>query len=482
MEGKSAFCETSLRVMRTEKDSLGTKELHDELYYGVQTARAVENFPISGWKAHPGFIRGTVEIKKAATLVHKELGLLPNDKAEAIVKACDEILSGRLMDQFVVDVFQAGAGTSHNMNINEVIANRALELSGHKKGDYDFINPNDHVNMGQSTNDVIPTAIRLAVLFGIKEFLLKLEKLEQIFLKKSCELYPVIKSGRTHLQDATPIRLGQEFSGYAANMTRHKERISKTSENLYAIGLGGTAVGTGLNSHPSYRKKVASQLSLQTGFPLKPAANYFEAMQSMAVFAFISSGVKNLALDLIRIANDFRLLASGPNTGLAELILPAVQPGSSIMPGKVNPVLAEMLNMVCFYVVGCDSGVSSAVQAGQLELNVMMPLLAYLLPTSISILGNALEAFSDKCVSGVQADKEKCEDYAEKSLAIVTALNPYVGYLKAAEIAKESQKTGKRIRDLILERGLLPKEKLDEILDLPGMTEVGIPGKAKEKV
>jgi aspartate ammonia-lyase len=468
--------------VRTEKDSLGTKELQDSIYYGVQTARAVENFPISGWKAHPSFIKGTVEIKKAAALVHQELGVLPKEKAEVIVKAADEILSGKLRDQFVVDVFQAGAGTSHNMNTNEVIANRALELLNHKKGEYEIISPNDHVNMGQSTNDVIPTAIRLAVLFEIKEFLPKLEKLEQAFLKKSCEFYPILKSGRTHLQDATPIRLGQEFSGYAANLSRHKEKISKTSEDLYALGLGGTAVGTGLNTHPSYREKVAQQLNLQTGLPLKPAANYFEAMQSMAVFAFLSSTVKNLTLDLIRIANDFRLLASGPNTGLAELILPAVQPGSSIMPGKINPVLAEMLNMVCFYLVGCDSSVSYAVQAGQLELNVMMPLLAYLLPTSITILGNALEAFSDKCVSGLQADQGRCEDYAEKTLSIVTALNPYIGYLKAAEIAKESQKTGKRIRDLVLEKGLLPKEKLDEVLDIPKMTEPEIPGKTKEKV
>lgn len=462
--------------MRTEKDSFGPKELSDDVYYGVQTARAVENFPISGWRAHPSFIDATLHIKKAAALVNQDIGLLDTEKAQAISHAADEILSGKLRDQFVVDVFQAGAGTSHNMNTNEVLANRALELLKKKKGEYDVVNPNDHVNMGQSTNDVIPTAIRIAALLELQSFLTKLEKLENAFHQKSKEFDSIIKSGRTHLQDATPLRFGQEFSGYAACMKRHRECIVSAQAGLYSIGLGGTAVGTGLNSPPQYREKVAKQLSQQTGFPLKPAANYFEAMQSMAPFTAVSGAIRNLALDLIRIANDFRLLASGPNTGFAELLLPALQPGSSIMPGKVNPVLPEMLNMMGFYVLGADASIAGAAQAGQLELNVMMPLIGYLLPTSIFVFGNAIHAFAEKCVAGLKADKARCEDYAEKSLSIVTALNPHIGYLKAAEIAKESQATGKRIRDLALEKKLLPKEKLDEILNLNAMTEPGIPG------
>lgn len=467
--------------MRIEKDSFGPKEIPDDVYYGVQTVRAAENFPISGWRAHPSFIKATVQIKKAAAAVHKELGLLPPEKADPIMQAADEILTGRLPNQFVVDVFQAGAGTSHNMNANEVLANRALEIAGRKPGDNEYISPNDHVNMGQSTNDVIPTAIRIATLFELREFLPKLDLLEIAFMEKAVEFDSIVKSGRTHLQDATPIRLGQEFSGYANCIEKHRAKLFKVAEELLEIGLGGSAVGTGLNTHPQYRAKVAAQLARQTDFRLKPAHNFFEAMQSMAVFTAVSGGLRSIALDMIRISNDFRLLASGPNTGLAELLLPAVQPGSSIMPGKVNPVMAEMLNMVCFYVVGADASIAMAAQAGQLELNVMMPLIAYQLPTAITVFGNALEAFSTKCVKGLKADESRCEDYAEKSLSIVTALNPYIGYLKAAEIAKESQATGKRIRDLVLEKKLLTKEKLDQILDLKGMTEPGIPGKTFEK-
>jgi len=466
--------------MRKEKDSFGIKELADDVYYGVQTLRAVENFPISGWRAFPSFINATVHIKRAAAQVHKELGLLPADKADAIIKAADEILSGKHRDQFVVDVFQAGAGTSHNMNTNEVLSNKALEILKREKGDYEFISPNDHVNMGQSTNDVIPTAIRIAALLEIQPFLAKLEMLKNAFTKKAKEFDSIIKSGRTHVQDATPLRLGQEFSGYAASIEKHHKKITSAAEELQEIGLGGSAVGTGLNTHPRYREMVAQQLAKQTGLKLRPAKNFFEAMQSLAPFASISAALRNLALDLTRIANDFRLMASGPNTGLAELLLPAVQPGSSIMPGKVNPVLAEMMNMMCFYVIGVDTSIAMAVQAGQLELNVMMPLIAYQLPSTILVFGNAIEAFGVKCVAGLEADKERCLDYAEKSLSIVTALNPYIGYLKAAELAKESQKTGKRIRDLVLEKKLLPKDQLDEILDLLSMTEPGIPGKTEK--
>ncbi len=468
--------------MRKEKDSFGVKELEDHAYYGVQTARAVENFPISSGRAHATFIKATVHIKRAAAIVHKELHLLPAEKADAIVQAADEILGGKLWDQFVVDVFQAGAGTSHNMNTNEVLSNRALELLKRNKGEYEYISPNDHVNMGQSTNDVIPTAIRIAVLFELRDFIHKLEKLEKALGQKSKEFDSIVKSGRTHLQDATPLRLGQEFSGYATCIEKHRNRLLRANEDLHEIGLGGTAVGTGLNAHPAYREKIAQELTKQTGFSLRPASNFFEAMQSMAPFVAVSGAIRNLALDLIRIANDLRLLSSGPNTGLHEIHLPDLQPGSSIMPGKVNPVMAEMLNMVCFYVVGNDTSIAMASQAGQLELNVMMPLVGYLLPSTVYVLGNALHVFAEKCVAGIEANKARCEDYAERSLSIVTALNPYIGYLKAAEIAKESLKTGKRIRDLVIEKKLLPKEKLDEILNLLAMTEPGIPGMTKEKI
>jgi aspartate ammonia-lyase len=468
------------KPMRTEKDSLGELLVPADAYYGVQTARAVANFPISGLKPHPAFVRATVHIKRAAAVVNSNLGLLSKDKADAIVAAADEVLSGKLSDQFVVDVFQAGAGTSHNMNTNEVLANRAIELIASKegkpanRGDYKIINPNDHVNMAQSTNDVIPTAIRLAALELCEAFYPVLDRLKNAFDEKAKEFDPIIKSGRTHLQDAVPIRLGQEFAAYAVSVGKHRERLRVAAEELKELGIGGTAAGSGLNAHPQYRFEMAKQLSKQLGLELSATKNTFEAMQSMAPFVGVSNALRNLALDMTRIANDLRLLASGPRTGLAEIELPPVQPGSSIMPGKVNPVLAEMLNMVCYHVIGNDTTVAMASQAGQLELNVMMPVIAHDLLESLTVFRNALDAFATKCVLGIKADPERCMEYAEKSLSLITALNPHVGYLRAAEIAKEMLKTKRGAREVTRELGLMSDEELDRVLDLKSMTGPGL--------
>lgn len=461
---------------RTEKDALGDKKVPVQAYYGVQTQRAVENFPISGIKAKPAFIHATVHIKRAAAVVHKDLGLLDGKMADAVVKAADEILSGQWMDQFVVDIYQAGAGTSHNMNTNEVIANRANEILGGKLGEYKPIHPNDHVNMAQSTNDVIPTAIRIATLGLMKDFLQTIDHLAQGFHEKAEAFDAIIKSGRTHLQDAVPIRLGQEFGAYAHNITRHRSLIENASKLLGEIGLGGSAVGTGLNTHPEYRKRVAKALSEKTGLPLHPAENYFETMQSLVPFSTLSGAIRNFAVDMIRIANDLRLMASGPLVGFGEIVLPAVQPGSSIMPGKVNPVMAEMLNMVMFQIIGNDTAIMMASQAGQLELNVMMPLVGYLLPQTIEIFRNSLQAFIDFCLLGIQADAERCKHFAELTPSIITALSPHIGYAKAAELFKESLKRKMGIRALVLEKGLITEEKLDKVLNLKKLTEPGIPG------
>lgn len=460
---------------RTEEDALGEKKVPMEAYFGVQAQRAIENFPISGIKAKPVFIRATVEIKKAAARVHAALGLLDEKMAKAIIQAADEILSGRLLDQFVVDIYQAGAGTSHNMNANEVIANRANEILGGKKGEYRPIHPNDHVNMAQSTNDVIPTAIRIAGLISIQEFLPVVDELAAALKKKAKEFDSIIKSGRTHLQDAVPIRLGQEFGAYAASVERHRGLIVEAVKLLEEIGLGGSAVGTGLNTHPEYRVRVAKALSEQAKLDLRPAQNYFEAMQSLASALALSAALRNFAVDMIRIANDLRLMASGPLVGFGEIVLPAVQPGSSIMPGKVNPVMAEMLNMVMFQVVGNDTAIMMASQAGQLELNVMMPLVGYLLPHTIEIFKNSLRAFAQFAVLEIRADKERCQHYAELTPSSITALSPHIGYSKAAEIFKESLARKKGIRELVLEKGLMSKEKLESVLDLRKLTEPGIP-------
>lgn len=459
---------------RIEKDSLGEVEVPEDAYWGAQTQRAAENFPVSGRKAHPAFIWASAQVKKAACATNGDLGLIDSKQAKAIVEACDEIIKGRFHDQFVVDVFQAGAGTSHNMNTNEVIANRANEILGGKKGEYTPIHPNDTVNMSQSTNDFIPTAIRLAALLLLPLLKDQLDIMKKSFSNKAKEFDSIVKSARTHLQDAVPIRLGQEFSGYARAVERHKTWIENAAAELGEIGLGGSAAGTGLNCHPDYRRNVARNLAEQTGFDIRPAEDYFEAMQSMAPFVGLSGALRNFAQDLSRIANDFRLLSSGPKTGLAEIILPPRQPGSSIMPGKINPVMAEMTNMVCFEVIGSDQAVLWAAQAGQLDLNVMMPLIAYKLPESMTILTNAVDVFTRLCVDGIKADPERCKAYAESSAAIITALNPVIGYMKAADAVKRSYAENRSIREILLDEKLVDPEKLDEILDITGLTEPGI--------
>jgi aspartate ammonia-lyase len=459
---------------RIEKDSLGPRPIPADAYYGIQTDRAIENFPISGLKPKPAYVDATVHIKKAAAKVNKALGLLEDRKADAIIKACDEILSGSLREWFVVDVYQAGAGTSHNMNANEVIANRAIELLGGTKGDYSIIHPNDHVNMAQSTNDVCPTAIRISSVVLTASLLTSIQRAEATFASKAGEFDSIVKSGRTHLQDAVPVRLGQEFAAYATSLRKHHEAIRNAAEAGKELGIGGTAVGTGLNAHPRYRSMMAEELSHALGIDFCMADDYFEAMQSLRPFVQLSGTVRCLAQDLIRIANDLRLLSSGPKTGIAEIALPAVQPGSSIMPGKVNPVMAEMMDMVCFQVIGCDTTVLLAAQAGQLELNVMMPVVAFNLLHEIEILGNAIDAFTRFCVSGISVDAARCKSFAEASMSIVTVLNPHIGYAAAAEVAKEYLASGKSIKQIVLERGLLTKDRLDEVFGLMDMTEPGI--------
>jgi len=452
---------------RIEHDSIGELKVPQEALWGVQAQRAVENFPISGIKPHQVFIKATVHIKKAAARFHAKVGMLDKKKAAAIVKAADEILvKDKWLDHFVVDVYQAGAGTSHNMNTNEVLANRAIEILGGKRGDYKLIHPNDHVNMGQSTNDVIPTAIRLSGLLLTRDFLPVLEKLASAFRKKGREFAKVYKSGRTHLQDAALMTLGQEFNAYGENLERHVRRIEESSRDMKELGIGGSAVGTGLNTHKDYCAGMAKLLSEQTGLKLTPHPDLFEAMQSMGPFVALSNAYRNLALDLTRIANDFRLMTSGPATGFGEILLPVMQPGSSIMPGKVNPVMAECLNMVCYQVLGHDTTVAMAAQAGQMELNVMMPVLAYNLNQEITLLTHMLKAFEEKCVSGIKADEERCRGYADQSTQVATALNPVIGYEKAAEVVKAALKEGKTVRQVVLEKKLLTDEQYDKAIKL----------------
>ncbi len=455
---------------RIEKDSMGELEIPEDAYYGVQTQRAVINFPISGWKPFREFILATVHIKKAAALANQSLKLLPKDKAEAIIKACDEMIAGKYHDHVVVDVFQAGAGTSYHMNINEILANRGAEILGGKRGDSKLLSPNDHVNYGQSTNDVIPTSIRLMIIIDSQHFLPVLEALRDAFLKKGKEFDAIIKSGRTHLQDAVPVRLGQEFRAYGDMIETHLVRYKRVLEDVKVLGIGGTAVGTGLNAHPRYRFLVADELSqaLKTKFAI--AEDLLAAMQSMSPFVAMSGVLRNLSLDLVKICNDLRLLSSGPKTGIAEIDLPACQPGSSIMPAKVNPVMPEMLTMVCFQVMGNDQAIAYASQAGQLELNVMMPLIAFNMMMSLKILEKALSVFTERCVKGITANADRCNHFAERSAALVTALNPHIGYLKAAAVAKEALSSHKSIRQIVLEQKLMSEAELNTALDLDAMT------------
>ena len=448
---------------RKEIDPLGERAIPKNAYYGIQTLRATENFPVSGIKAPLQFIRAYVLIKKAAAAANSQVGWLDPKTAKAIIEACDEILAGKLIDQFVVDVFQAGAGTSFNMNVNEVLANRALEILGKPKGDYKTLNPNDHVNMGQSTNDTFPTALHVSVLMALQPLLLALDELAGAFEELGKKNAHVLKSGRTHLQDAVPVTVGQEFSAYGSAVANACAELRKRQENLYSVALGGTATGTGANTHPDYKRKAIIELAKLTGFPLKPAKNNFEALQSHRPAQSVSSGLKELALELIRIANDLRLLASGPTTGLNEITLPPVQPGSSIMPGKVNPVMAECLDMVAFQVVGNDLATSLAVQAGQLELNVMTPTIMYNMLFSIQILANYIPVFTKKCVKGITVDEKRCEQYLEKNPSLATLLTPKIGYMEAAKIAKQAQAENRSVKEIALDKGLLKPEELEKI-------------------
>ena len=458
---------------RTEKDSMGTKEIPSNVYYGIQTVRAVENFPISGIKPLATYVDACVLIKKATAIANGELDCIPQDISQAIVTAADEILDGKLRDQFVVDVYQAGAGTSHHMNVNEVLANRALEILDEEKGNYKRVSPNDHVNYGQSTNDVIPTAIRIGSLLALDRTLYPaLEKAIAAVSAKATEFEDIVKSGRTHMQDAVPVRLGDGFKAWSVILEQHLQRIKTAAADLHQLGLGGSATGTGLNTHPKYRYKVAELLAEFIQQPLQPAPNLMAAMQSMSPFVSVSSSLRNLAQDLVKISHDLRLMDSGPQTGFKEIQLPAVQPGSSIMPGKYNPVMAEMTSMVCFQVMGYDTAIAFAAQAGQLELNVMMPLIAYNLIHSIEILGNTIDSFSDRCLAGITARRDRCLSYAESSLALVTALNTHIGYLKAADVAKKSLETGKSIRAIVLEEELMSEDQLAKVLDLNKMSQI----------
>jgi aspartate ammonia-lyase len=458
---------------RTERDSMGEKQIPNDVYYGIQTLRAVENFVISGIKPLPTYIDACIYIKKATAIANAQLGCISEDISQGIIQAADEILAGELRDQFVVDVYQAGAGTSHHMNVNEVLANRALEILGDEKGNYQRVNPNDHVNYGQSTNDVIPTAIRIGGLLALTNTLHPaLENAIFAMTAKADEFQDIVKSGRTHLQDAVPVRLGDSFRAWAQILTDHQNRIYTASGDLMVLGLGGSAAGTGLNTHPQYRDRVVDILAELINCPLEPAPHLMAAMQSMAPFVNVSGALRNLAQDLVKISHDLRLMDSGPKTGFKEIQLPPVQPGSSIMPGKYNPVMAEMTSMVCFQVMGYDNAIALAAQAGQLELNVMMPLIAYNLIHSIEILGNTISALTNKCIKDIFAYPDKCLAYAEGSLALVTALNTHIGYLNAAAVAKESLETGKSLRQIVLEKKLMSETELAEVLNLERMSQI----------
>ena len=464
--------------MRQEKDSLGLVEVPAGAMYGAQTVRAVENFPISGMRASKFLIRAIGMVKRAAAEANGEIGVVTQERAEAIACAAQEVIDGKWDGEFVVDVFQAGAGVSFHMNANEVVANRANQLIAEVRGadsvaglgKYEWVHPNDHVNYGQSTNDVFPAAMRLGTLLGLEDMYPVLDGLAGSFAAKGREFDGVVKAGRTHMQDAVPIRLGQEFAAYAVAIRKAKESIGRAADTLRELGLGGSAVGTGINTHPGYRALAIRKLAALAGQQLFPASDMRWAMQSCAPMAEVSGSLRGLALEVIRIANDLRLMSSGPNTGFNEIHLPSLQPGSSIMPGKINPVLAELTAMVGFQVVGNDAAVAMAVQAGQLELNVMMPAMAYNVLQSVEILTNALRELDERCVRGIMANAARCEFYAHSTVALATALNPYIGYTKAAELVKESIASGRSVVELAREKKLLSEAQIEEILDVRRMT------------
>jgi fumarate hydratase class II len=445
---------------------MGKVKLPDDAYYGAQTQRAVENFPVSGLRLPRRFIRAQGIVKLAAVRANSSLGQIDRKLARAIERAALEVIKGVHDRDFVVDVYQAGAGTSQNMNANEVIANRAIEILGGKRGDYSIVHPNDHVNMAQSTNDTIPTSMYISSYEGLQEDLLPaVESLRSSLGAKAREFDGIVKAGRTHLQDAVPVRLGQEFSGYENSVANDISRIRHASESLLPLPVGGNAVGTGINARAGFRQRVVREIKKITGIRFRNRENAFEGIQNVYPALELSAALRGLAVTLTKIANDIRLLSSGPRTGLAEIRLPAVQPGSSIMPGKVNPVMAEMLNMVCYQVIGNDTAIAYATQASQLELNVMMPMIAYNLLSSIQILTGGIRAFTERCVRGIEADEERCMQYAESTLAMATALNPIIGYSSAAEISKSAYANGKTVREVSVEKGILSGKSAGRVLD-----------------
>lgn len=480
-EGMNDMTENEMEF-RVEKDSIGTKDVPENVYYGVQSLRAAENFHITGLNMHPEIINSLAYIKKAAAITNCEAGLLDKRRTQAIVQACDEILEGKFREDFIVDPIQGGAGTSLNMNANEVIANRAIEILGGKKGDYSVVNPNDHVNCGQSTNDVIPTAGKMTSLRLLKKLKKQLLRLHSALEQKADEFDGVIKMGRTQLQDAVPIRLGQEFKAYSVAILRDLNRMDKAMDEMRTLNMGGTAVGTGLNADESYLRRIVPNLSEISGMDLVQAYDLIDATQNLDSFVAVSGAVKACAVTLSKIANDLRLMSSGPRAGFGEINLPAKQNGSSIMPGKINPVIPEVVNQVAFNAIGNDMTITMAAEAGQLELNAFEPIIFYCLFQSIDTIAYAVNTFVDNCVIGITANETRCRYFVENSVGIITAICPYVGYQKAAEIAKEAIKTGESVRKLIIETGLLTKEQMDEIMDPVQMTEPGISGKTVNKI
>ncbi len=462
---------------RVEKDSIGTKDVPEGVYYGVQSLRAAENFHITGLSMHPEIINSLAYIKKAAAITNCEVGIIDKKIANAIVKACDEILEGKFHKDFIVDPIQGGAGTSLNMNANEVIANRAIELLGGKKGDYSIVNPNDHVNCSQSTNDVIPTAGKMTSLRLLKNLKKELRRLYEALSKKADEFDHVIKMGRTQMQDAVPIRLGQEFKAYSVAVMRDINRMDKAMDEMRTLNMGGTAVGTGINADEAYLKRIVPNLVEISGMDFVQAFDLIDATQNLDPFVAVSGAIKACAVTLSKIANDFRLMSSGPRAGFGEINLPAKQNGSSIMPGKVNPVIPEVVNQVAFNVIGNDVTITMAAEAGQLELNAFEPIVFYCMFQSIDTMAYAVQTFVDNCVSGITANETRCRYLVENSVGVITAICPHVGYQKAADIAKQAIKTGESVRDLILKEGLLTEDELNEIMDPVNMTEPGISGK-----
>ncbi|MCA0173017.1 aspartate ammonia-lyase [Bacillus sp. RAR_GA_16] len=467
---------TTVNNIRIESDFLGEKEVPLDAYYGIQTLRAVENFPITGYRIHEELIKGFAMVKKAAALANMEVKHLYSGIGNAIVEAADELLEGKMHDHIIVDPIQGGAGTSINMNVNEVIANRAIELLGEEKGNYIVCSPNTHVNMSQSTNDSFPTAIHLSVLNMMEQLLSTMEDMHAVFEQKAEEFNPIIKMGRTHLQDAVPIRLGQEFQAYSRVIARDIKRIKQSRQHLYELNMGATAVGTGLNADPRYIEFVVKELAEISGLPLVGAEDMVDATQNTDAYTEVSGTLKVCMMNMSKIANDLRLMASGPRAGLGEISLPARQPGSSIMPGKVNPVLPEVINQVAFQVIGNDNTICLASEAGQLELNVMEPVLVFNLLQSLSIMKNAFRTFTDNCLKGIEANEDRLNEYVEKSVGVLTAVNPHIGYEVAARIAREAILSGASIRELCIKYDVLTEEELNLILDPYEMTHPGIAG------